>query len=321
MHLPNTKLLLASCSQLLVRNGSTAVANQRPFACRTSSLSVPKLSPNRQQSSQLVTFGSEFSRHGSAVRTNGKLSQFQNGEKLNPWLLTVPGDDKQYRRCLTPNSVDYCCQRHYSRHLNPKRQFIIHSVGEKECDSQDKQIDEPVSVNRYSAIEAERSRTDRTPRSSAGELDKREVNDQRSTFSRCNSSNSSNTSFKFNATFSHRIESDQAVGSSTDKQGDSQVAASSSSTQQQHTPGRQDFSDLINVRSIYRNNLLNQSDQGDLKKMSGVSFKPKKALILTKFSRLEYERRRLADYTEEEVKESVSARARKGLVRTLTEKN
>lgn len=75
---------------------------------------------------------------------------------------------------------------------------------------------------------------------------------------------------------------------------------------QQAATGRQDYTDLINVRSIYRNNLLNQSDQSDLSKMTGVPFKPKRALILTKFSRLEYERRRLTGCTEDEVKDNVS---------------
>lgn len=319
MHLPSTKLLLASCDQLLARNSSTAVANRRLFAC-SDRTSLPRLSPNRQQSSQLVTFGGEFSkfsqfssskfvefealrsapdtlgRYGSAVRANSKLSQFRrNGDKPNPRLLTDPGDRKQYRRCLTPNSTDnyYYCQRHYSSHLNLKRQLVIHSANENEYDSaKDKQIDEPVSAaNRYST----------------GESDKREVNDQRYAFDPHKAGYSSKTSLKFNATLSHPInhpiESDQAAGSSIDKPSVDQTVSSSSS--QQPTTG-QDFSDLINVRSIYRNNLLNQSDQGDLKKMSGISFKPKKALILTKFSRLEYERRRLTDYTEEEVKESVS---------------
>ena len=347
MHLPNKKLLLASCcDRLLARNGLTAVASQRLFACSGSrSFSLPKLSSNRQQSSQLVTFNSsefgkfscgklgEFEpfrresdtlgRHGSAA--NCKLSQLQNGDKLNLRLLADPGDNKQYRRCLMVNSTDYHCKRHYSRHLNSKRQFVIHSAAEKEYDSQkDKQIDEPVSVtnnSRYSTIEP--SKIERTPQPSTNEPERRDVKNSHYTADPYNSSYSSNTRLKLNATLSHR--SDQAIGLSINKPSthlvfsfpsNQQTAGSSidsqptdqfaSSSQQQPATSQQDFSDLINVRSIYRNNLLNQSDQGDLKKMSGVPFKPKKALILTKFSRLEYERRRLADYTEEEVKDSVS---------------
>lgn len=328
MHLPNTKLLLGSCcDQLLARNGSTAVANQRLLACSgRTSFSLSKLSPKRQQSSQLVTFGSDCSRfskvgvfaafrradtlgrYSSAVQANGKLSQLQNGEQLNPRLPTGPGDCKQYRRCLNANSADDCSKRYYSEHLNLKRQHLINSAEEKEYNPQtDKQIVEPVSANRYRAIENV-SRIERIP--PADELDKRKVSDQRYAIGRYKQSNDSsyklNTSSKSGATLSHRTH--QAAGSSVDKPSADQVgSSSSSSSQQQQATGRQEFTDLINVRSIYRNNLLNQSDQCDLRKMSGVPFKPKKALILTKFSRLEYERRRLADYTEDEVKESVSA--------------
>lgn len=309
MHLPNTKLLLGSCcDQLLARNGSTA--NQRLFAC--SRTSFAKLSPNRLQSSQLVTFASEPSRlggvltafrrdtlHGSAVRANGELSQFAKpGEQLH--RSTGPGDRKQYRRA--PNATD-SSQRYYSKHLNLKRQLLINSAAEKEYDPPtNKQIDEPVSANRYSAIENV-PRIERTspPADELDAPDKRAVSDQRYAIGKRSSDSAFNS--RFYSTLSHR--SDQAAGSSLDKPSADQVGSSSSSSSQQTTGGRE-FTDLINVRSIYRNNLLNQSDQCDLRKMSGVPFKPQKALILTKFSRLEYERRRLADYTEEEVKESVS---------------
>lgn len=73
--------------------------------------------------------------------------------------------------------------------------------------------------------------------------------------------------------------------------------SSPSSAQTQQHPN-------LNLKRIYRNNLYNRSSRNDTE-MRAPPFKPQKALILTKFSRLEYEQRRMPDCSEDQVKDSV----------------
>jgi hypothetical protein len=61
----------------------------------------------------------------------------------------------------------------------------------------------------------------------------------------------------------------------------------------------------LNLKRIYRNNLFNRSVRNTDSEMRAPPFKPRKALILTKFSRLEYEQRRMPDCSESQVKDSV----------------
>ena len=63
--------------------------------------------------------------------------------------------------------------------------------------------------------------------------------------------------------------------------------------------------DSPNLKSIYRNNLYNRSRAQSESEMRPPPFRPRKALVLTKFSRLEYERRRMPDCSEAQIKESV----------------
>lgn len=203
------------------------------------------------------------------------------------------GDSKPHYYNSKVNSIN--CKRHLNKYLNLKQQFVVTNSNEKEVDfKNDKIIDKRVSntvkcKKRFEINKFDKRVKDRINESSVKlnqtKFDKNNLN-----------------SFKISV---NQLSSDHKLTGS-DSNNKQQNASTSRTTNNQVIAGQENYADLINVRSIYRNNLLNQSDQGDQTKMSGIPFKPKKALILTKFSRLEYERRRLVGCTEDEVKDNVS---------------
>ena len=271
MQLSNTKLLFTSCcDKLLARNSTT---NQHLFD-RINCRALNSSSKLTNRSSQLVTFEKI-----SLQADNKLLSSFhvQNREQLNRQL-----NDCKY---LKVNSIN--CKRHYSKFSNVKQQFVINSTVEEEDFKKDKQIDKRVFLNKILANRNEIKYQ---------KLIKLDNDDKQ--YDELNYLDFKN---------SNRLKINENSLNTDSKSTNNKSNLNQTSTSRQQAAGQQDYTDLINVRSIYRNNLLNQSDQGNLNKMTGTSFKPKKALILTKFSRLEYERRRLVGCTEEEVKENVSS--------------
>lgn len=326
MHLLNTKLF-PSCynSKLFLttkRNSSTVtktVAGNR-LAFRTSTVS--KLSSNRPTNSQVIAFrafgssNADILEHIQNENKNFKIGIRGNGSKLSIHD-TVSNNIKNHHLSLKLNSLNYF-KRHFSVLSNNKKQSRIKST--VNASLQAKQIDKRV-LNSKEPVELldGNDYSDKKDRkfyeSSQNEYENDFYLNSLQSFKSdhfkyllSNSVNSTNKCSKNSSDCFNQLKSTNETRETVNSLNTSTSSVSSSSTpnsQQQQTTGQQNYTDLINVRSIYRNNLLNQSKQGSLNTMINQPFKPKKALILTKFSRLEYERRKLSGCTEEEVKDNV----------------
>lgn len=282
MQLSNTKLLLTSCCDklLLTRNSSTT-ANQhllKPnlFACRRTPSSIRSQNSNRS-TSQFIA-----SRSGLSVQS----------EQVN---LKPHFNAKHYWKVRT--SIDFNCKRHFSSNLNINQQPFAIGSPVKNFKSDGKTIEKQQIFNHFST-NSNQTKLDNLLNNQSGDRTQKNLS-QHSSTNRTNVDN--------HRQFNSDQHFEQSSSSFTQRSNSSRIDhPTDRSISQQPIVGQSNYSDLINVRSIYRNNLLNQSDQGNFREMSGIPFKPNKALILTKFSRLEYERRRLVGFSEEEVKESVS---------------